>query len=252
MKPMICRMAIGSWERAELASWTIQATMRALKMPGISDVVNGFLDVCPTPVARNRAVLLARANKCDVLCCVDADTLPHPDFLEAALLELRTGQEDKVVVCPCVCTGDTNHVQVFRWGTRQDATDDDQLGRLEYVSREESARLQGREEVACAGAGAFVCHTRVFDRIAPPWFDYEYTDDFRATLASTEDIRCFRDLSLAGVKFVCLWSHWATHYKTIALVRPVALTVGDVNERYRRFMLQEAARKAPTSLNETS
>jgi len=239
LKILLARMTHLGWERAELGSTAALWAAKATGWPHVEEMLHVAIDACPTPVARNRVVELARANHCDVIVCVDADTRPHPDFLEAALEELRAGGP-KVVVSPYVCAGDLNRVQVFRWSTNEDATGNERLGRFAHVSRDEAARLSGREEVACAGTGAFACHTAAFDKIKAPYFDYEYGEENRTTVVSTEDVRCFRDLSLAGVPIVCLWSHWADHFKTMALSRPAVLTAGDVAERTRRLLLDEA------------
>lgn len=237
MKILICRMTAGGLERAELGSCVALWSAAAPSWPGVEDVLHLALDVCPTPVARNQAVKAAREAFADVLVSIDADTVPDAGFLKAALGVIRE-RGPCVVAAPYVCAGPEQRVQVFRWGSNEDATGNDALGRCVHVSRDEAARLSGAEDVAFFGTGCFAAHIGAFDRIAPPYFAYEYEDATMTKVVSTEDVRCFRDLSLAGVPMVCLWDHWAVHMKTVPLGRPLALAPGDVAERTRRFLAE--------------
>lgn len=246
MKILMVRLCAGGWERAELGTWTVLADAAARQLPFVSDVMHVYIDLCPTPVARNKAVQLARQHHCDVIVSIDADTMPHRDFMTAALQELHRNyprEGCKVVVSPYVCAGDDQRVQIFRWTTNNDVQEPaaDAIARFAHVSRDEAAQLTGREEVACAGTGAFAAHVAAFDFIKPPYFDYEYEPNTgRTKVVSTEDVRAFRDLSLSGVKIVCLWDCWATHFKEIALGKPSIQSPGVVADRMARLLTKSS------------
>jgi hypothetical protein len=239
MKVLITVLASGGMLRAELAQWLVRTTHVGMRLPHVEDVQTVMIDQCPTPVARNQSVEHARRQHCDVLVSVDADTLPHDDFLASALDEVR--KRPCVVGSPYVCAGDDMRVQIFRWSSREDVTGNEAMGRCVHVSRDEAARLSGAEEVAFFGTGCYAADVRAFEKIAPPYFGYEYEDARMLRVVSTEDVRCFRDLSLAGVPMVCLWDRWATHMKVVPLGRPLAYSPGDVAERSRRFLAGEAS-----------
>ena len=72
------------------------------------------------------------------------------------------------------------------------------------------------------------------------WFYYEYTDEFQAQKASTEDVTVTRDISIAGMwrlgynPVFCNWNAWAGHMKQKIVGKPRRLTVDTVAEKLRR------------------
>ena len=237
VKILLARLVYSGIERAELGTWLALTAGWAATNPGVEDCLHLAVDACPTPVARHQVVEAARAHGCDVLVMVDADTAPHPLFLPAALEFLRACDGPAVLASPYVCGGANERVQVFRWTLDRNTSED--LGRFENYGREEAALKTGIERVACAGTGCFACHTEVFDRIEPPWFDYEYDGQKRLKVVCTEDIFCFRDLDAAGVPICCSWDHWAVHYKTAPLVKPEVLDPASMHARLRGHLLAQ-------------
>lgn len=240
-KVLLVVMAYGGSERPELGVWTRMAAAWSATSPLIDDVIHAHIDVCPTPVARNKAVKTAREQGCDIIVSVDADTVPHKGFFQFAVGTLIRCKEPTVIVAPYVCgggpaPGSEERVQVFRW--RTDRTGDpNELARLDHIPREEAAHKSGLEPVACGGTGCFACHTEVFDAIKPPYFDYEYGDPERTVVVATEDVHCFRDLSAAGVQIACAWDYWVeAHWKPKGYGKPAVLHPEEVWGRTKKLL----------------
>jgi len=245
-KILLARIAYGGWEHAALGNFCIQTAVRAQGHPLIDDILHAFVDVCPTPAARHRAIRMARDSGCRIMVQVDADTVPHPDFVLFAAEWLLAQPGPSVLCSPYVCGLPDCRVQAFRIATKSAHPGD--IGALEHFGREEAALKTGVERVAAAGTGCFACHVEAFDRIAMPYFSYEYADAMQDRVVCTEDVNCFRDLTAAGVPVCVSWDHWSDHVKEGPVSRPRVVSPEQIWDRTRGMLLarQEAA-EAPAA-----
>lgn len=116
-------------------------------------------------------------------------------------------------------------VYVFRWAGKSSG-DPEPIFRLEMVDRDDAAKLTGVEEVAALPTGLILYDVRVFHKLPPPWFDYEWADEpYRTQKASTEDVFQTRNASLMGMPQFCAWDCWAGHVKTKTVGKPQPMTV---------------------------
>ena len=114
MRVLVARLAYGGWECSGLCNWLGLTSTAMQKHPLIADILHVSEDTFPTPSARNRVVRQARNIGADLLVMVDADTIPHLQFLPTAVEFLSLLPSPGVVVSPYVCAPPEERVQVFR------------------------------------------------------------------------------------------------------------------------------------------
>lgn len=128
-------------------------------------------------------------------------------------------------------------VYVFRWASKSSG-DAEPSFRLEMFDRDDAARKTGIEEVAALPTGLILYDMRVFKTLPPPWFKYEWTDQYETHKASTEDVYQTRNASLMGLPQFCTWDCWAGHIKTKTVTKPVPMTVGAMRTEMRNALLR--------------
>jgi hypothetical protein len=92
--------------------------------------------------------------------------------------------------------------------------------RMVMVSRQAAASKRGIQPVAALPTGLILYDLRVFTMLAPPWFAYEYTDEYESVKASPEDVHQTRRAGLLGMPQLCNWDAWAGHVKLGTVGRP--------------------------------
>lgn len=255
-------------EQATVARWREQLAVEILKDDRIAAYHS--VDLCDTPITmtRNRAVVLARQAKADVLVMIDSDMTPdvhcQPDqyfdprakpFFKTAF-DFLYDHYDRGPVCLMAPYGgkqDHENMFVFRWRARSnDVHYEDEGFQLDQWTREECAAAAGIHDVAAGPTGLCMIDMRCFDLLEPkdrddkPWFYYEYTDKYQQAKATTEDVAFTRDLSLLvndlhgyepnKVLFDC----WAGHNGFRVTRRPQLLTSQDVAAKFRRAADRES------------
>lgn len=237
-----------SSECPQVGRWLARAIMAAKAEPRIGEVCD--IDLCDTPITmnRNRAVKQARQMGADILVMVDSDQAPDmllghdpvakPFFESSFEFLYKHWPKGPAVVCAPYC-GPPPHenVYVFRWATFETGHPDMNC-RLEQYRREEAAQFTGIWNVAAQPTGLILFDLRAFDLIDPPWFYYEYTDEFETEKASTEDVTCTRDISMHGIMklgynpLYCNWDAWAGHWKPKMVGKPTIIYVDEVTEKF--------------------
>jgi hypothetical protein len=96
----------------------------------------------------------------------------------------------------------------------------DDGARMVMVASEDAASKRGTQRVAALPAGLILYDLRVFTLLPPPWFSYEYTDEYQSVKASPEDVRQTRRAGLMGMPQLCNWDAWAGHVKLGTIQRP--------------------------------
>lgn len=196
--------------------------------------------VVPAPCARNQAVKLARNAKADILVMVDDDMSPSCPFLGTAIEFLikhhMDGKGPAAIGSPYCCSPPSEDVLAFEHGSLESG-----CGTIPWkvhrIPREDAARRSGIQEVCNIGTG-FIAYTMdCFDKITPPYFAYQYTDEFYTNIVETEDCWAHRRLQTAGVPLFVDWDHWSGHWKTKRVDKPVIVKRQDIDDFYMKQAL---------------
>ena len=98
---------------------------------------------------------------------------------------------------------------------------------IQLYDRDHASEFSGIFEVAALPTGLILYDARVFKRLPPPWFEYEWADEERTTKGSTEDLVQTRNAARIGMPQFCAWDCWAGHIKPKVVRKPRALAVND-------------------------
>jgi hypothetical protein len=241
---MFCRFPFGASEHPEVTDWMVKTLIKCKSMPSVASTFSAKIDDTPITMGRNRAVKAAREANCHYLVMIDSDMVPDlaipgaRPFWDSSWEFMMQQREDGPCVIAAPYCGPPPHenVYVFRWSNRQN--DNPNAGfSLQQFEREEAAFRGGIEEVAALPTGLIIFDMRAFTMIPPPYFQYEYEDEFETHKATTEDVFCTRNLSICGVPQYCNWDAWAGHVKRKIVSKPVITTSDDVREEYRKAIL---------------
>lgn len=154
-------------------------------------------------IAHNRNKLVSRflKSKYEWLFFIDSDTLPPFDVLEMT----KNGKD--------ICSG-----IYFQWKDnkliplvyKKNETDfHEEYKVFNDVSDEELVEVDG------VGAGCLLIHRKVFDKVAKPWFLFEYNED--GLVALGEDFYFCQKAQEAGFKVWVDRRMTCSHYKTVNL-----------------------------------
>ncbi len=264
-KLFIARFPYGGLEESDLADWLV-TNVCAMKQHPLCDpeIQSQKFNDTPITMTRNRAIEIARLCGADFLLMLDSDNAPdmclpsNPNrsrllespqmvpFLPTAftfLVKQREAGTPAVIAAPYCGPSPEQCVYVFQWCTKSSGINP--LISLEMIPREEAAKLRGIREVAALPTGVILFDMQAFDKVEPPYTFYEWSDKRELQKASTEDVACTRDLSLAGVKQYCHWSAWAGHWKRELVGPPALLSPDAVSEKYKKLVIEEyEAKKA--------
>jgi len=214
----------------------------------IGEVYDADLSDTPITHTRCRSIEMARESKSDVIVMVDSDNVPDfhlgepsvkPWFDSSFAFLLQQYDKDKPVAIGAPYCGPPPHenVYVFQW--RNFESDDPNVGhQLAQYDREHAAVMAGIMPVAALPTGLIMFDIRLFDLIAPPYFDYEYRDRFHSEKVSTEDVVSTRDMSLViqhklGYNPIfCNWDAWAGHAKPKIVGKPRIIEADKVSRRW--------------------
>lgn len=243
---MLALFPYGGSQRKEITTWVASATLWAARQP---DIENGLLlwDIDDTPITmgRNRAVQAAIANNVDILVMLDADMAPDIDrdkpFLPSAFefIKSRWHIQPNIISAPYLTAGPTYNPVMGRW---RHYTEGMQV-KASLYTREEAYGMQGIQPCPLQGTGLMALDMRVFTgwqvgddvvKLPPPWFYYEFTDEFHSFKASTEDMVFTRNLTTLFAKYgldeiaFVDWDCWAYHVKTQFVGKPDIITIKNV------------------------
>jgi cephalosporin hydroxylase len=244
----------GTSEVSDLRRWFCQLLHKLKTDPSftsrIEDIHETTIADTPITMSRNRAVQNARALNCDVLVMVDSDMAPDvrlnkdssaEPFFDVAFNAIYDHYDRGPITVAAPYGGAPPHENMFvfrwdglcNWGEETGA-------RLEQYTRPEAVQMAGLHEAGALPTGLIAFDIRVFDHVEPPYFEYEWEDEFHAYKASTEDVCSTRDISIAIQKqlgynpLFCAWSSWAGHLKTVCVDKPNLYGVEQITDKLAR------------------
>jgi hypothetical protein len=248
-----------SSEHPSIRTWFAQTMMKIKADPRIDQVLSKDFSDTPITMTRNKAVRYARDHGADVLIMCDSDQ--HPDnligmdpfarpFWDTSFNFLyKHHPHGPVVIGAPYCGPPPDEIcYVFRWHTRQSDHPNVDM-ELEMYGREEAAGLSGIQQAAALPTGLIMFDTRVFDLVKPPYFYYEYTDQYESEKASTEDVTATRDIGIQGQNQLGYspihvnWDAWAGHWKPKCVSKPTVITTDHVGLKYRQVTQRQSTEK---------
>ncbi len=242
-KVLIGRFPFGNQEVPDIADWLVKTVVAMKADPRISDIYHMRRDDTPITMSRNHVLKECLNNGVDYCLMVDSDMNPDlpiynsKPFWPGAFDFALQHNGPCVIGVPYCGPPPVENVYIFRWARQQEDHPNCDM-RMEQYTREEAARRGGFEEVAALPTGIVLISMEGVKRLKPPWFDYEWTDEYQTHKASTEDVYFTRNLSLAGVKQYVMWDAWAGHWKRKCVGRPTLLSVDAVIDRYKESILR--------------
>lgn len=232
-----------------IGDWFARTMMTMKSDPRVGEIHSEALGDTPITMVRNRFIQHARAKGCDVLVMVDSDQ--HPDLLLGqdklakpfwdSSFDFLYQNYDKgphVIGAPYCGPPPDEIPYIFRFANNESDCPGDGFKIVMYT-REEAAIRSGIEPCAALPTGLIMMDMRAFDLIRPPYFRYEWTDEYEQDKASTEDVACTRDIGLCGQEKLGYspihvnWDAWAGHYKPKCVGKPKPITVSEINESYK-------------------
>lgn len=218
----------------------------------------------PITLTRNKSVRDAREQGFDVLVMVDSDMGPDcrlgsdPEavpFFDTAFDAIYSHYDRGPLVVAAPYGGCPPHENmfVFTWAAMMNGGGEAPF-ELRQFTREEARSFSGLHHAAALPTGLIMYDLRAFDYIDPPWFQYEWTDEYQTQKASTEDVQNTRDIGVSIQRhlgynpLLCAWSSWAKHYKVWGVDKPAGFTVEDVSATLANA-LQKDVRRADRVLD---
>lgn len=257
-KVMLARFPGGNCEHPGEVNFAINFTLAcAFDDRRISGLEHWFLNDTPITMSRNRCVRDAIEKDIDILVMIDSDmgpdmVNPAHSFWTAALdfIAGRYHLAPTLIAAPYCGPPPHENIYVFRWRKYQtDHPNPDY--KLDQFTREEAAERSGIEAVAALPTGLIAIDMRVFTgfkigdevlKLKPPWFYYEWTDEFETHKASTEDVTFTRNVHLLfgahGLDTVFVdWDAWAVHFKQKGVTRPAMVDPGNLARLFKERTL---------------
>lgn len=226
-------------EDPDVTKWLLQTALKAARDERLSFRFEPY-DNLNEAVARNASVRDAQKYGADLLFHIDNDMAPdiYPGacFWDRAIAKwLEVGE--CIIGVPYLDRG--GRVTVTRVESKQNLDLAPDLTNLELdkVSRCEAARAAGYERVATVGSGLMMIDMRIFKRLRPPYFYYEYENEFQAKITGTADSVLCRNAGMQGVPVYVDWDCWAGHWKKHRFDAPPQIDMTNLAAQTRRSLL---------------
>jgi hypothetical protein len=255
---MIARFPGNNQEHPAAAGYVMQLMETLHNDDRVGAIVPFRLSDTPITMSRNRCVKQALQHGVDYILMIDSDMSPDceagaPPFWQTAwefMMDRRRAErehpdralEPATIAAPYCGPPPNEQVYIFRWLTHQTGAPDPDFA-LKMVDRDDATRRTGIEEVAALPTGLILYDTRVFRKLPPPWFDYEWQDEpYRTEKASTEDVFQTRNASIMGLPQFVTWDCWAGHVKLKTVTKPAPLTLRAIRGEFARAVLRHAGK----------
>ena len=233
---------------ARTASWRLECPELAHYISRITDICGKRQDItldlftasnARIAMCRNMAVAHARKTGADILWFIDPDMVidryvrrdPYGNcigkarpFFDQALAFLQKHMENVgpcVVAAPYVGPLPDQPLHVFSRNQKNE---------LVRVPKDVFKEVRDWTAVEAIGTGCMMIPMQCFDllektvvgktRLAPPFFEDEYTDAQQTKLRFSQDVRFCLKLRQAGVPIYCAWHCPAGHYQNCIMEVP--------------------------------
>lgn len=238
-----------SSEVPDIGDWLVTTVLATKNDDRVESISTFRVSDTPITMTRNRAVRQAKQAGIDVLVMVDSDM--NPDIHKARAGSKLFWDSSFDFLCkhyergPCVIGAPYcgpppyENVYVFEWKGYETDTPADHFA-LDNYSREQAAIMGGIQPCGALPTGLIMYDMRIFDILKPPYFDYEWKDEYQDEKASTEDVMATRDMHLRGLDLLgynpvyCNWDAWAGHWKPKCVGKPSLMAADQVSSKYRR------------------
>lgn len=236
------------------ARWWATVFHQMKSDPRIGRVGEMTLSDTPITMTRNKAVRTAKEGGFHLLLMLDSDNeidlyancggKPFWDSSFEFVYERARRGLPTVIAAPYCgppphpTKGGEENVYVFRWTDHESDVDDPGPFKIEAYARHDAALMQGIHPAAALPTGCCMFTMDCFDLLPPPYFAYEWKDEWQDEKGSTEDVMATRNISLAGHAILgqevvfCNWDAWAGHHKPKCVGKPKLLMANHVNEQY--------------------
>lgn len=241
---MIGRFPFLNQECPDSTDWLVATVLKAHGDSRIEHCETRRVDTTPITKGRNWMVEEAKRAKVDYLVMLDSDMCPDlpgrgaKPFWESTLDFMLKNRQPCMVAVPYCGPPPLENVYVFRWAKWNNSNVSPDC-RLDFFSREEAAGLAGIQRVGALPTGLIMIDMRVFEKMTPPYFYYEYKDETQSELASTEDVTFTRDANMLGIPIYCNWDAWAGHHKRYRVDKPLVIHSDHVRKNYTDAVLRQ-------------
>ena len=240
---MIARFPYGRVEDPDVNTYLGKLRVQLAADPRFRDggtVCEFPFDDTPVTMTRNRSIKMAQEANCDLLLLIDNDISADAylnyrnskPFFWSSLEHILEHPGPCIVAAPYCGPPPEELVYIFQLTTKQSNHPNVDFA-LNMIPREQAASRLGFEEVIALPTGLMLIDMRCLKLMRPPYFKYEYTDEFETDKASTEDVFFTRNAAFAGVKVYCNWYSWAGHWKRKMVGPPSLLTPDMIRDAYR-------------------
>lgn len=264
---MVARFPGNNQEHPASSGWVIETAIKMSKDPRISRLLPVRISDTPISMSRNRAAKQALDNNCDYLLMIDSDMMPDLPYPGAKKFwdsswefmvrrrdneesirasggdqpgqveeHLRTWYAPATVAAPYCGPAPDECVYVFQWTAKETGAGNPQFA-LTMIPREDAALRSGFQEVPALPTGLILYDTRVFQSTKPPWYCYEYEDEYECVKVTTEDVYQTRNAGLAKCPQYVNWDAWAGHIKLKIVPKPEILTQDVVQAHLAKAIL---------------
>lgn len=208
----IARLTYGQSEHPAVGSWLAKSCHAFLTSKYCGGLAEQPLDLAPVFVARNAAVEWARRTEADYLVMVDADSIPDvvpnsPPFFETALKYAIERSEPCLISAPVPMVNDCVNVH--------EAVGNDLL----LMPLEVAKGRMGFQRADACGMGLILFDMRVFQKVAAPYFAFNFDADL-TTVVAGEDVGFTARCIEAGVPVYVAFDSWCGHRKAVTLGSP--------------------------------
>lgn len=182
----------------------------------------------PINMLRNRAACAAVENGCDYILMIDNDMAPdvpegQKPFWDTAwefMLDRREkGLSPAAVAAPYLCNAGGDFYSTD-WKESENPWASDYED-LVPISKEDAFSRRGIQPVATTQTGLILYDTRVFQKVPPPWFTFEWQDKSQFFMLASEDHYNTRKCNIRGCPVFVAWDCWSGHMKTAYVTRDV-------------------------------
>lgn len=278
----------------DVGRWLIKTAIKMKADPRIGRIGDFCKADTPIPMLRNLAIVDALEGGYDYCLMIDSDM--SPDYLvgqsrharpfwdvawefmmnrrcvEQAMRSCMTAGGDQswekpdknqllpATICAPYCGPPPFEVPyIFRWKNMETGHPNPDFS-LKMIDREDAAVRSGIEQFDALPTGLILYDLRLFKKLPPPWFQYEYENtlsrpswwegewpddgvNFEHRKCTTEDVFQTRNASMLQFPQFVAWDCWAVHNKLKRVGKPEILT----REAVRGTMQKALASKVSTA-----